>query len=81
MIEEEAIWIGGRIPVNTSGGLLARGHPVGASGVAQLCEIYWQLRGQAGPRQVNDARIGLAHNAGGTINGQPAATCITILQI
>jgi len=58
--------LGGRIPVNTSGGLKAKGHPVGATGVAQVIEITRQLRGDAGPRQVKDARIGLTQNMGGT---------------
>jgi len=54
----------GRIPVNTSGGLLAKGHPIGATGVAQITECWWQLRGQAGDRQVKDARVALQHNLG-----------------
>ncbi|MEM2280650.1 MAG: thiolase domain-containing protein [Candidatus Bathyarchaeia archaeon] len=56
----------GRIPVNTSGGLKAKGHPVGATGTAQAYEIYLQLTGQAGRRQVDDAEIGLTHNVGGS---------------
>lgn len=52
--------------VNPSGGLKARGHPAGATGIAQVCEVVWQLRGKAEGRQVKDARIGLAHNTGGT---------------
>ena len=58
--------LGGRIPVNTSGGLKAKGHPVGASGVAQAIEIFHQLRGEAGERQVEGARIGLTQNMGGS---------------
>jgi len=58
--------LGGRIPVNTSGGLKAKGHPVGATGVAQAIEIYRQLRGECGKRQVKDARIGLTQNMGGS---------------
>jgi acetyl-CoA C-acetyltransferase len=58
--------IGGRIPVNTSGGLKSKGHPVGATGVAQAIEIFRQLRGEAGARQVENARIGLAQNMGGS---------------
>ncbi len=57
---------GGDLVVNPSGGLKARGHPAGATGIAQICEITWQLRGDAGERQVPGARIGVAHNAGGT---------------
>ncbi|MGD2154396.1 MAG: thiolase domain-containing protein [Gemmatimonadales bacterium] len=58
--------IGGRIPVNTSGGLKSKGHPVGATGVAQAIEIFRQLRGEAGARQVEKARLGLAQNMGGS---------------
>jgi len=58
--------LGGRIPVNTSGGLKAKGHPVGATGIAQAIEICEQLRGDAGARQVKGARIGLAQNMGGS---------------
>lgn len=57
--------IGGRIPVNPSGGLKARGHPVGATGLAQVAELVWQLRGEAGARQVDGARVGLSQNIGG----------------
>lgn len=60
----------GSLPVNTSGGLKAKGHPVGATGVAQIVELTLQLRGDAGKRQVPDAKIGLAHNVGGS-----GATC------
>jgi acetyl-CoA C-acetyltransferase len=58
--------LGGRLPVNTSGGLKSKGHPVGATGVAQAIEIVEQLRGEAGERQVPDARIGLTQNMGGS---------------
>jgi acetyl-CoA C-acetyltransferase len=58
--------IGGRIPVNTSGGLKSKGHPVGATGIAQAIEIFRQLRGEAGQRQVENARVGLAQNMGGS---------------
>jgi acetyl-CoA C-acetyltransferase len=57
--------LGGRIPVNVSGGLKAKGHPIGATGAAQIAEIVTQLRGEAGPRQVEDARTGLTHTLGG----------------
>jgi acetyl-CoA acetyltransferase len=57
--------INGRLPVNTSGGLKARGHPVGATGLAQVCEIFWQLTGNAGRRQVDGAKIGITQNIGG----------------
>jgi acetyl-CoA C-acetyltransferase len=58
--------IGGRIPVNTSGGLKSKGHPVGATGAAQIMELTLQLRGEAGARQVKGAKIGLAQNMGGS---------------
>jgi acetyl-CoA C-acetyltransferase len=58
--------IGGRIPVNTSGGLKSKGHPVGATGIAQTIEIFQQLRGEGGERQVENVRIGLAQNMGGS---------------
>ncbi|MEM2954960.1 MAG: thiolase domain-containing protein [Candidatus Nanoarchaeia archaeon] len=66
LIEEGETHIGGRIPVNTSGGLKAKGHPVGATGVAQIVELVLQLRGEAGKRQVKNAEYGLAHNVGGS---------------
>jgi len=56
--------ITGKVAVNPSGGLLSRGHPVGATGVAQLCELYWQLRGEAGLRQKPNARVGLTQTMG-----------------
>ncbi len=56
----------GEVAINTSGGLKACGHPVGATGIKQAVEIVWQLRGEAGPRQRKDAEIGLTHNVGGT---------------
>ncbi len=58
--------LGGRIPVNTSGGLKAKGHPVGATGTGQAYEVYLQLTGRAGKRQVKDAEVGLTHNVGGS---------------
>jgi acetyl-CoA C-acetyltransferase len=57
--------LGGEVPVNPSGGLKAKGHPIGATGAAQIAEIVTQLRGEAGPRQVDDARTGLTHTLGG----------------
>ena len=59
--------LGGKLPVNTSGGLKAKGHPIGATGAAQIAEITTQLRGEAGPRQVDGAHIGLAHTLGGNL--------------
>ena len=58
--------IDGDFPINSSGGLKARGHPLGATGIAQACEIVWQLRGDAGKRQVDGAEVGMTHNVGGT---------------
>lgn len=66
---------GGNVVVNPSGGLLSKGHPVGASGVAQAVELYWQLTGQAGARQVENARAGLSHVTGGGIAGMDHGAC------
>jgi acetyl-CoA C-acetyltransferase len=66
LTERQETKLGGRIPVNTSGGLKSKGHPVGATGTAQAYEIYLQLTGQADKRQVKDAHIGLTHNVGGS---------------
>lgn len=65
-VEEGLTDLNGELPTNTSGGLKARGHPPGATGVAQIVEIVTQLRGKAEERQVKDARLGLTHNMGGT---------------
>lgn len=64
LIDQGVTEIGGQIPVNASGGLLSKGHPLGATGVANIVEIAWHLRGQAGARQVEGARVGLAHVIG-----------------
>lgn len=72
--------LGGRIPVNTSGGLLSRGHPIGASGLAQIHELIVQLRGEAGPRQVQGARMALAENGGGALGKEEAAMGIHIFE-
>jgi acetyl-CoA C-acetyltransferase len=66
LVESGKTRLGGKIPVNTSGGLKAKGHPVGATGTAQAYEIYMQLTGQADKRQVKDTRVGLTHNVGGS---------------
>ena len=73
--------IGGRTPVNPSGGLVGKGHPVGATGVAQIVELVEQLRGRAGDRQVSSARVGLAENGGGYLGPNTAAASITILSV
>jgi acetyl-CoA acetyltransferase len=80
LIETGATRLGGRIPVNTSGGLLRKGHPVGATGCAQIVELTEQLQGRSGPRQVEGARIALAHNGGGAIGSDAAATVVTLLR-
>ncbi|MET7535608.1 lipid-transfer protein [Streptomyces sp. NPDC058293] len=64
LVEEGATTYGGRWVVNPSGGLISKGHPLGATGIAQAAELTWQLRGEAGARQVPGARVGLAHNIG-----------------
>jgi acetyl-CoA acyltransferase len=78
--ESGATRIGGAKPVNTSGGLECRGHPIGASGLAQIYETLAQLRGEAGARQVDGARIALAENGGGNIGVEEAAMCLHILE-
>ncbi len=78
--ETGATKLGGKQPVNTSGGLECRGHPIGASGLAQIFELGEQLRGDAGKRQVEGARLGLAENGGGNIGVEEAAMCIHILE-
>jgi acetyl-CoA acetyltransferase len=80
LVESGETRLGGKIPVNTSGGLLRKGHPIGATGVAQLVELTEQLRGSAGDRQVEGAMVGLAHNGGGSIGTDAAAQCVTILK-
>jgi acetyl-CoA C-acetyltransferase len=74
LIDSGETCLGGRLPVNTSGGLKAKGHPVGATGTAQTYEIYLQLTGQADKRQVKNAKVGLTHNVGGS--GSTAAVHI-----
>lgn len=71
--------IGGRIPVNPSGGLESRGHPIGATGLAQIHELVTQLRGEAGRRQVEGARVGVAENGGGLVGIEEAVACVTVL--
>jgi acetyl-CoA acyltransferase len=71
--------LGGDLPVNTSGGLLSKGHPIGATGIAQICEAAWQLRGEAGERQVDGARVALTQNGGGWLEGDSAAMAVHVL--
>lgn len=75
MVERGDTRIGGKKPVNPSGGLLCRGHPVGATGVAQICEGVWQLRGEAGKHQVEGAKVALTHCTGGGISGLDHGAC------
>jgi acetyl-CoA acetyltransferase len=78
--ESGATRLGGKQPVNPSGGLECRGHPIGASGLAQIYELVQQLRGDAGPRQVEGARIAMAENGGGFIGLGEAAMGIHIME-
>ncbi len=79
LVESGATAIGGRIPVNPSGGLLRKGHPIGATGLAQIVELTEQLQGRSASRQVAGARVGLAENGGGYVNGDVAALVVTVL--
>lgn len=81
LVESGRTSLGGRGPVvNPSGGLLRKGHPIGATGIAQIVELYEQLMGRSGPRQVERARIGVAENGGGYVRGDVGALCITVVQ-
>jgi acetyl-CoA acetyltransferase len=71
--------IGGRIPINPSGGLESKGHPIGATGLGQIHELVTQLRGEAGPRQVDDARIAIQENGGGLYGIEEAVVAVNIL--
>ncbi|MFF0450708.1 thiolase family protein [Streptomyces sp. NPDC004609] len=75
LLRSGATTFGGTTVVNPSGGLLAKGHPIGATGAAQAVEIVWQLRGQAGDRQVEGARLGLTHATGGGMSGVDHGAC------
>jgi acetyl-CoA acyltransferase len=80
-LKEGRTKITGDIPINTSGGLCSRGHPVGATGIAQIAEIVWQLRSEAGPRQVPNAKVGMCEDSGGVlVNGDNAAFTNIILK-
>lgn len=78
MIREKKTFLGGEIPVNTSGGLLAKGHPLAATGIAQAYEAVLQLRGGAGKRQVENAKFGLTHNGGGFRHGDVGIVVVHI---
>jgi acetyl-CoA acetyltransferase len=76
LIEEDRTSLGGDIVVNPSGGLLSRGHPVGATGLLQVAEIVWHLRGEAGARQVEGAKVGLIETMGGAQPAMDGITCV-----
>ncbi len=78
-VEDGHSRLGGRLPVNTSGGLMRKGHPIGATGLAQIVELTEQLRGEAGARQVHGAKVALAENGGGFIGIDAAAMVMTLL--
>lgn len=80
LVESGATALGGRLPVNTSGGLVSKGHPVGATGLSMVYEMCQQLRGEAGPRQVRNASLGLIENGGGVMGFDEAACTVTILE-
>jgi len=73
--------LGGKLPVNTSGGLISKGHPIGATGAAQIYETFLQLRGEAGERQVAGAKVALAENSGGMMRGENAVASVHILSL
>ncbi|UYV38691.1 thiolase family protein [Rhodobacteraceae bacterium D3-12] len=79
LAESGATRLGGRIPINPSGGLESKGHPIGATGLGQIYELTKQLRGQAGARQVENARFAIAENGGGLLGVEEASACVTIL--
>jgi len=79
LLASGATALGGRVPVNPSGGLVRKGHPIGATGLGQIHELVQQLRGRAGPRQIDHARVALAENGGGFIGADAAAIAITVL--
>ncbi|HYW24629.1 MAG TPA: thiolase family protein [Terriglobales bacterium] len=80
LVVDGVTWLGGRMPVNPSGGLIGRGHPFGATGIAQVVELAMQLEGRCGPRQVPGPRVGLAHNIGGWIGSDLGAEVIHVLK-
>ncbi|MGE3149996.1 MAG: thiolase family protein, partial [Pseudorhodoplanes sp.] len=80
MAESGESALGGRCPVNPSGGLISKGHPIAATGAIQIHELVTQLRGEAGKRQVEGARFGAAENGGGFYDGEEAIAAVTILE-
>ena len=81
LLREGVTSVGGSLPVNSGGGLLSRGHPVGATGIAQLVELTDQLRGRAGARQRVGAEVALAECSGGEIGADSAVATVTILSV
>jgi len=81
LIDSKATYFDGPKAVNPSGGLISKGHPIGATGVAQIYEIFSQLRGEAGDRQVKNPKVGLTENGGGMVKGDPAAVSIHIFAV
>jgi acetyl-CoA C-acetyltransferase len=79
LVESGHTWREGPQPVNPSGGLLSRGHPLGATGLAQVAEIVWQLRGEAGARQVRETRLGLIETMGGGVAGIEGNACVVFI--
>jgi acetyl-CoA acetyltransferase len=81
LVEAGHTTLGGRVPVNTSGGLLRKGHPIGATGIAQIVELTQQLQGRCGARQVDGARVAITENGGGYLGTDVAALVVTILSL
>jgi acetyl-CoA acetyltransferase len=79
LVLDHVTWLGGRLPVNPSGGLLSRGHPIGATGAAQVVELTWQLQGRCERRQVPGPKVALAQNAGGWVGTDAAACAVHVL--
>jgi acetyl-CoA acetyltransferase len=80
LLKEKKTQLGGEVPFSVSGGLLAKGHPVGCTGIAQIVEAVWQLRGEAGKRQVEKAKVALTHTMGGMKEGDCKAAALHILR-
>lgn len=82
LVDDGVTTLGGKVPFNVSGGLQSKGHPIAATGAAQIVELVWQLRCECGKRQVTNAKIGLAHNGGGIGNGlEPGLISLTMVKI
>lgn len=80
LVESGATALGGTLPVNLSGGLVSKGHPIGATGLSMVHEVCLQLRGEAGERQARNARLGLIENGGGVMGFDEAACAVHILE-